>query len=247
MANYRNVSMAFWEDSKVVDDFTPEDKYFYLYILTNPHTTLCGCYEISLKQMANETGYNTDSAARLLKRLDETHDVIRYNAPTKELLILRWGRYNWTESEKLNKPLLESIRKVKCKGFRSYLADCYNSRKKVDALYDPEDDEEPERTDKPERHKHGEYGWVRLSDAEYDRLRADLGEAELQRCITYVDESAQSNGNKNKWKDWNLVVRKCHRNRWGLERTGYARAQNAAAGAVQDLQALHAMYDEEGL
>lgn len=57
MANYRNISMDFWQDSKVVDDFTPEDRYMYLYCMTNPHTNLCGCYEISVKQMANETGY----------------------------------------------------------------------------------------------------------------------------------------------------------------------------------------------
>ncbi|MFR8334921.1 MAG: hypothetical protein ACLU9S_23255 [Oscillospiraceae bacterium] len=28
----------------------------YLYCMTNPHTNLCGCYEVSIKQMANETG-----------------------------------------------------------------------------------------------------------------------------------------------------------------------------------------------
>lgn len=245
MANYRNVNMAFWEDSKVVDDFTPEDKYFYLYVLTNPHTTLSGCYEISLKQIAGETGYNTDSAERLLKRLDEIHNVLRYNKPTKELLILKWGKYNWTESEKLNKPLLESIRKVKCREFRAYLAECYNTRKNVAVVYDPAEEEAGPKP-KPERHKYGEYGWVRLSDDEYDRLLTDLGADELKRCITYVDESAQSNGNRNKWKDWNLVLRKCHRQQWGTDRRGYARSQNAAAGAVQDLQNLHAMYEEEG-
>ena len=46
MAIYRNVSMSFWTDSKVADDFTAEDRYFYLYLFTNPHTNLCGCYEI---------------------------------------------------------------------------------------------------------------------------------------------------------------------------------------------------------
>lgn len=28
MAIYRNIQMAFWTDSKVIDDFTPEDKFF---------------------------------------------------------------------------------------------------------------------------------------------------------------------------------------------------------------------------
>ena len=61
MAIYRTVSMSFWTDNKVTDDFTPEDRYFYLYLFTNPHTNLCGCYEISIKQIANEMGYSKDT------------------------------------------------------------------------------------------------------------------------------------------------------------------------------------------
>lgn len=61
----------------------------------------------------------------------------------------------------------------------------------------------------------GQYGWVKLTDEQYQKLVAEYGEAETKRCIDYVDESAQSTGNKNKWSDWNLVVRKCHRDGWG--------------------------------
>jgi len=60
------------------------------------------------------------------------------------------------------------------------------------------------------------YGWIRLSDEEYHSLLNDLGQAEVERCITYVDESAQATGNRNKWRDWNLVLRRCHRDRWGM-------------------------------
>ena len=55
MAIYRSIQMSFWTDSKVVDEFTPEDRYFYLYLFTNPHTNLAGCYELSLKQASVET------------------------------------------------------------------------------------------------------------------------------------------------------------------------------------------------
>jgi hypothetical protein len=70
------------------------------------------------------------------------------------------------------------------------------------------------------RHKRGEYGWVKLSDDEYSRLVNDLGQSEVDRCIKYVDESAQGTHNKNEWSDWNLVVRKCHREGWGLKQYG---------------------------
>ena len=241
MANYRNISMDFWQDSKVVDDFTPEDRYMYLYCMTNPHTNLCGCYEISVKQMANETGYNTDSEQHLLRRLGNSHEVLRYDAGTKELLILNWWRYNWTVSDKLNRPLLNEIRKVKCDRFREYLAARYNERENVATPYDPSADGKPEI----QRHKYGAYGWVRLSDDEYSRLLDDLGEEEFLRCVTYLDESAQSNGNKNKWKDWNLMVRRCSRERWGIRSNGNGGRPSASESAMDDLQQLHQMYASE--
>jgi len=66
------------------------------------------------------------------------------------------------------------------------------------------------------RKKHGQYGWVLLTEQDHQSLLKDLGQAELDRCITYVDELAQQSGNKYRWKDWNLVIRKAHREGWGL-------------------------------
>ena len=59
MASYRNISMDFWTDSKVVDDFTPEDRYIYLYCMTNPHTNLCGCYESASSKLPTRQGTTT--------------------------------------------------------------------------------------------------------------------------------------------------------------------------------------------
>ena len=93
---------------------------------------------------------------------------------------------------------------------------------------------------KPVRHKHGEYGWVRLTQDEHARLLSDLGPEELHRCIKYVDESAQSNGNKNKWRDWNLVIRRCWKQGWGLN----AAAAQAAPRRVDALGVLNQMLQE---
>ena len=130
MAIYRNISLSFWTDAKVDDSFTPEDKYMFLYLLTNPYTNLCGCYEISTKQISHQTGYNEDSVTRILNRLERTHDVIRYNNETKEILILNWGKYNWTKSDKLVKPIKGAIDKIKHTPFREYLTgvfECFSN------------------------------------------------------------------------------------------------------------------------
>lgn len=126
MAIYRNVQMSFWTDAKVVDDFTPEDRYFYLYLFTNPHTNLCGCYEISKSQMSIELGYTKEVIDRLLKRFVEIHNVISYDADTKEILLLNWHKYNWTKSGDFRKALDKEINNVKDYTFKQYLTDLFN-------------------------------------------------------------------------------------------------------------------------
>ena len=147
MAIYRNIQMAFWTDIKVVDDFTPEDKFFYLYLLSNPHTNLCGCYEISVKQMADETGYSRDTIEKLLKRFAEVHKVAYYSQDTKELLVLNWHKYNWTASEKFRKPLLKEINSVKNDNFKGYLLDLFNGTDTVSVPYTYSSDKNVSVTD----------------------------------------------------------------------------------------------------
>lgn len=65
-----------------------------------------------------------------------------------------------------------------------------------------------------EEKSYGEYGWVKLTDAQYRRLQAKLGIPDLEDCIRYVDRSAQSTGNRNHWKDWYLVILRCFEAGW---------------------------------
>ena len=120
MAIYRNIQMSFWTDAKIADTFTPDEKLMYLYLLTNPHTNLCGCYEISVRQIAFEIGYKSEQVEKLIKSLQEKH-VISYSLESREILLVNWHKYNWTTSEKFRKPLREEVKKVKKSEFRGYL------------------------------------------------------------------------------------------------------------------------------
>jgi uncharacterized phage protein (TIGR02220 family) len=100
MAKFRSIQTSFWSDSKIVDDFTTEDRYFYLYLLTNEKSNQLGCYEISKNQMCRDTGYNLETVEKLLKRFEELHDVIMYDNETKEIFIKNWHKYNWLNSWK---------------------------------------------------------------------------------------------------------------------------------------------------
>ena len=121
MAIYRNVHLTFWSDAKVTDEFTPEDKYFYLYLLTNPHTNLSGCYEISLKQISREMGYTQESIEGLMKRFSEVHNIIIYDKNSKEILLINWSKYNWTKSSKFITALEKEIESIKNERFKKFL------------------------------------------------------------------------------------------------------------------------------
>ena len=128
MAIFRNVNMSFWTDTKVADEYTPEERYFMLYALTNQYTNIIGCYEISVKQMSNDLGYTKDVIANLLDRFENVHKTIEYDHETKELLINNWSKYNWNASPKLDNSLFTAINKVKSDKFYNKLARIYNSR-----------------------------------------------------------------------------------------------------------------------
>ena len=66
----------------------------------------------------------------------------------------------------------------------------------------------------PDKHSFGEFGWVRLTSDQYQQLEQRMGREELEACIRYVDESAQSTHNRNRWEDWYLVLRRCHEQQW---------------------------------
>lgn len=108
MAVYRPVQVSFWQDAKVIEEMTPEDKLFNLYLLTNPCTTQIGVYQITKKQMAFELGYSMESINALLDRFENHHKLIKYNPNTRELAIINWGKYNLNRG---GKPIEDCVRK----------------------------------------------------------------------------------------------------------------------------------------
>ncbi|MED3738806.1 DnaD domain protein [Virgibacillus pantothenticus] len=108
MAKFRMVHTEFWNDPRVVEEMTPEDKYFFLYLLTNANTTQIGIYQITKKQMAFDTGHSIESINALLDRFINHHKIINYDPATRELAIKNWGKYNFLRG---GKPMLDCVTK----------------------------------------------------------------------------------------------------------------------------------------
>src|ERR1035441_2091940 len=99
MAIYRQIQTTFWQDDFILN-LTPEEKYFYLFLLTNSKTKQCGIYQLPIQVIVFETGYNQETIDKLLHRFIDYGKII-YRNKTKEIGIVKWKKYNHTESPKL--------------------------------------------------------------------------------------------------------------------------------------------------
>ena len=124
LALYRQIFIEFWKDPKVTEEMSAEDRYALLYLLTNPHTTQIGIYQITKRQMAFDLEYSTESVGAILERFEKLLGIIRYNPETREIAIKNWGKYNLKRG---GKPIMDCIRgeleKVKDKNLIEYVAD----------------------------------------------------------------------------------------------------------------------------
>ena len=57
--------------------------------MTNDRTTQCGIYEITIKQMCYDTGYNEDTIKKLIEFFTKC-GKIQYSLATKEIAMISW-------------------------------------------------------------------------------------------------------------------------------------------------------------
>lgn len=94
MAIFRTIKTGFWTDEKVIDEFSPEDRYFFLYLLTNPETTQLGIYKFVPRTAAFYLGYSKEAVMVLLDRFENKYNLIRYSYGTNEIAIKNFLKHS---------------------------------------------------------------------------------------------------------------------------------------------------------
>ena len=118
MAKFRQIQTNFWSNTYIQEEMTAEDKYFYLYLMTNEFTTQIGIYSITKKQMAFDLGYSIESVQALLQRFETYHKLIKYDIETREIILLKWAETNFNIGGKPVQDLIKKeISQVKNKEF----------------------------------------------------------------------------------------------------------------------------------
>lgn len=109
----RVVDTDFWTDEKV-EMFEPEEKLFWVYLLTNPYTKQLGIYHITKKQMSFQLGYDVEQIERLLDKFEKEYGLIKY--VDSEIAIFNFLKHSILKGGKPVEDCLKAdIKKVKHK------------------------------------------------------------------------------------------------------------------------------------
>jgi hypothetical protein len=103
MATQRLVNTNFWKDTYVID-LDPTQKLLFLYFLTNPRTSMAGVYEISIREVAFDTGIDKDMVDKILMKFCRD-EKMHYQ---KGWLILR----NFVRHQRLNPSIQKGIERA---------------------------------------------------------------------------------------------------------------------------------------
>jgi hypothetical protein len=168
--------------------------------------------------MSNETGYSKETIERLLDRFTNVHHVIDYSDETKELLLLKWAKNNWTKSEKFLIGVERELKKVKNKKFKAFLEELIED---VDTVYigyqypmyttntltntnihninniDKVNSKKKSKKEKSEQKTFGEFKNVFMTEEEFEKLKT-LFPKHYQKYIENLSGYIASKGAKYK-------------------------------------------------
>ena len=93
----RSVNTHFWDDPYIIN-LDQSEKLLFLYFLTNNFGNLIGVYEISLRQISFDTGFDKDMLLTLINRFSKDKKILY----TQNYIIL----VNYIKNQNYNKNMI---------------------------------------------------------------------------------------------------------------------------------------------
>ena len=118
---YRIISTEMWRDSYFLD-LSPNEKLFFIYLLTNESTTQCGIYELPLSHASMETKLSQEEILVILNKFSRDKKIV-YSIDTREVAIINWNKYNANMSPYTMQRVADELKNVKNPELVLYLYD----------------------------------------------------------------------------------------------------------------------------
>lgn len=95
MEVFTRIERSYWQDEFILE-LTPEQKFFYLYLMSNSRVNTLGAYVFPLTMSTMELGYNRETVLKLLEHFAQAGKII-WDESTKEVFLLNWPKRNWNK------------------------------------------------------------------------------------------------------------------------------------------------------
>lgn len=205
------INTKFWSDWYVLS-LDPSEKLLFLYYLTNEKTDLCGIYEIPLKIVSFDTGYDKDMIIKIEDRFSENYKLYRYG----DWIYITNFVKNQLKNPSIEKWIQRSLdlipKKIKDYFWSIELTDCDRLSQTGTPKLKPEPKLKPKeekkgKTPPPVDRWLKSYGdYVKMTPEEYQKLIDTYGEKHTKNYIYEIDLYVWSTGQTSKYKDYYKTV-----------------------------------------
>lgn len=124
MEVFTKVERGYWQDEFILE-LTPEQKFFYLYLMSNSKVNTLGAYVFPLTMSTVELGYNKETVLKLLDHFAQVGKII-WDESTKEVFLLNWPKRNWNKKTATLRALKKDFGALKSPVLRETVALLFN-------------------------------------------------------------------------------------------------------------------------
>lgn len=124
MEVFTRVERGYWQDEFILE-LTPEQKFFYLYLMSNSKVNTLGAYVFPLTMSTVELGYNKETVLKLLDHFAQVGKII-WDETTKEVFLLNWSKRNWNKKTATLRALKKDFGALKSPVLRETVALLFN-------------------------------------------------------------------------------------------------------------------------
>ena len=106
MSKQRYINTKFWDD-EYISNLDPSEKLLFLYCLTNPATNISGAYEIPLKRIATDSGFDKEMIIKMFIRFEKDDKIIYKDG---WIVILNFIKHQNYESSTVRKGISDNLK-----------------------------------------------------------------------------------------------------------------------------------------
>lgn len=188
MEVFTKVERGYWQDEFILE-LTPEQKFFYLYLMSNSKVNTLGAYVFPMTMSALELGYNRETVKKLLDHFVEAGKIM-YDETTNEVFLLNWPKRNWNKKTATLRALKKDFDALKSPVLREKISAMLSAFIDGEAIDDTEEQKGTNGNNEEQKGTNGNNGDILAGRKENREKRIENREKEKENVGTGFDAAA---------------------------------------------------------